>query len=48
MGRFTLEKVSTEDQTVYSGDKGVLHQSENSRPIRLDQHNAANVTSVQV
>jgi hypothetical protein len=48
MGRFTLEKVSTEDQTVYSGDKGVLHQSENSRQIRLDQHNTANVTSVQV
>jgi CRISPR/Cas system endoribonuclease Cas6 (RAMP superfamily) len=48
MGRFTLEKVCTEQQTIFTGDKGVLHKTENIPQLQLDQQDLTDMTSVQV
>ncbi len=48
LGRFHLDRVTAEGQTVYSGDDGVLHTPNETKMIQLENGHDNDIESVQV
>lgn len=48
LGRFDLEKVTAAKQTVYTGDQGVLHATENFRQIQLEKQHSNDTSCLNV